>query len=90
MRKGEINDWGPTYNIQTDTDFLLKLKKYVLLDKDIQRLDLEISTAINKAVNGNDPEMIITLDDPKFNLEVYQQIISKVYAVTRYRVYQQI
>lgn len=62
----------------------------MLLDKDIQKLDMEIQTAISKAMNGNDPEMIIKIDDPKFNLEVYQQIISKVYAVTRHRVYQQI
>ena len=50
-------------------------------------LDLQINTAINKAMNGSDPELIITLDDPKLNLDTYQQIIHKVYSVVRFRIY---
>lgn len=43
-----------------------------MLDRDIQVLDLEINTAINKAMNGNDPELVIKIDDVKLNLETYQ------------------
>ena len=41
-------------------------------------------------MEGNDPELLIQIDDTKLNLEVYQQIVSKVYAVIRYKVYQRI
>lgn len=41
-------------------------------------------------MEGNDPELLIQIDDSKLNLEVYQQIVSKVYAVIRYKVYQRI
>ena len=41
-------------------------------------------------MNGSDPEIIITLDDPKLNLDTYQQIIHKVYSVVRFRIYGQI
>ena len=51
---------------------------------------MEINTAINKAMNGEDPELVITIDDVKLNLETYQQIIHKVYSVIRYRVYHDI
>ena len=60
------------------------------MDRDIQVLDLEINTAINKAMNGNDPEIIIALDDPNLTLDVYQQIIHKVYSVVRFRIYNEI
>ena len=43
-----------------------------MLDKDIQGLDLQINTSINKAMNGSDPELVITLDDSKLNLDTYQ------------------
>ena len=61
-----------------------------MLDRDIQALDLSINTAINKAMNGSDPELVIILDDNKLNLDTYQQIIHKVYSVIRYKVYQEI
>ena len=67
VRLGEINEWGSKYNITSEAQFLEKLKKYVMLDRDIQVLDLQINTAINKAMNGNDPEIVISLDDNKLN-----------------------
>ena len=87
VRRGEITEWGPKYGCSSEGDFLAKLKKYAILDRDIQVLDLQINTAINKAMNGSDPELIITLDDPKLNLDTYQQIIHKVYSVVRFRIY---
>ena len=33
---------------------------------------------------------MINLDDPKLNLDTYQQIIAKVYSVIRYKVYHEI
>ena len=41
-------------------------------------------------MEGNDPELLIQIDDSKLNLEVYQQIVSKVYAVIRHKVYHKI
>ena len=90
MRRGEITEWGPKYGCSSESDFLTKLKKYAILDRDIQVLDLEINTAVNKAMNGNDPEIIIALDDPNLTLDVYQQIIHKVYSVVRFRIYNEI
>ena len=40
VRLGEINEWGPKYGSNSETEFLAKLKKYVMLDKEIQGLDL--------------------------------------------------
>lgn len=41
-------------------------------------------------MNGSDPELVITLEDQKLNLDTYQQIINKVYSVIRYKVYHEI
>lgn len=41
-------------------------------------------------MNGSDPELVITLDDPELNMDTYQQIRDKVYSVIRYKVYHQI
>lgn len=61
-----------------------------MLDRDIQVLDLQINTAINRAMNGNDPEIVISLDDSKLNYDTYQQIVHKVYSVIRFKVYHEI
>ena len=90
IRRGQINEWGPKYGSNSEAEFLAKLKKYVMLDRDIQILDLQINTSINKAMNGSDPELVISLDDSKLNLDTYQQIIHKVYSVIRYKVYHEI
>lgn len=71
VRIGEIQEWGPKYNCNNESDFLTKLNKYKMLNRGIQALDLQIETAINNALNGSDPELIITLDDPKLNLDTY-------------------
>ena len=71
VRLGEINEWGPKYNCNSEAEFMTKLKKYVIMDRDIQVLDMHINTAINKAMNGSDPEIVITLDDNKLNLDTY-------------------
>jgi len=34
-------------------------------------LDLQIQTAINKAMEGSDPEIVIELYDNKLNLDTY-------------------
>lgn len=60
------------------------------MSKEIQRLNLEIETSIQRAQVGGDPELLIQIDDSKLNLEVYQQIMSKLYAVIRYKIYQKI
>ena len=60
------------------------------VSKEIQKLDLEIKTSIARAMEGNDPELLIQIDDSKLNLEVYQQVVSKVYAVIRHKVYHKI
>ena len=90
VRLGEIQEWGPKYGCASEAEFIQKLNKYKMLDRDIQALHLQIETAINKALNGSDPELVINLDDPKLNLDTYQQIIAKVYSVIRYKVYHEI
>lgn len=42
VRLGEINEWGPKYNCNSEAEFVAKLKKYVMLDKEIQAMDLQI------------------------------------------------
>ena len=86
-RKGEISEWGSLYGVTNETDFIEKQNKFKFISQDVQKVDLEIESAISKAMDGQDPGLIIVLDDHKLNLEVYQQIVCKVYAVTRYRVY---
>ena len=71
IRRGQINEWGPKYGSNSEAEFLAKLKKYVMLDREIQVLDLQINTSINKALNGSDPELVISLDDSKLNLDTY-------------------
>ena len=90
MRKGEITTWGPAYNCKSEGDFDAKLHQFVYVSKEIQKLDLEIKTSIGRAMEGNDPELLIQIDDSKLNLEVYQQVVSKVYAVIRHKVYHKI
>ena len=90
VRLGEVNEYGPKYNCNSESEFLTKLNKYVKMDRDIQVLDMQINTAINKAMNGSDPEIVIQLDDTKLNLDSYQQIVHKVYSVIRYKVYHEI
>ena len=90
VRRGEINEWGPKYGSNSEAEFLAKLKKMLMLDRDVQVVDMQINTAISKAMNGCDPELVISLDDSKLNLDTYQQIIHKVYSVIRYKVYHDI
>ena len=82
--------WGMSYNCRSDSDFNSKIKNMAYVSKEIQTLDNEIKTGIAKAMQGEDPQLHIKIDDCKLNLEVYQQIVSKVYAVIRYKVYQKI
>ena len=35
VRRGEIDVWGPKYGCSSEADFLTKLKKYAILDRDI-------------------------------------------------------
>ena len=90
VKKGEIALWGPDYNCKSEGDFDTKLHQFVLVSNEIKLLDLEIKTSIARAIEGNNPDLLIQLDDVKLNLDVYQQIMSKVYAGIRYQVYQRI
>ena len=47
------------------------MKNFVYVSKEIQKLDLEIKTSIARAMNGEDPELIIQTSDPNLNLECY-------------------
>lgn len=71
MRKGEISTWGPAYHCKSEGDFESKLQQFVYVSKEIQKLELEIKTSIDRALDGNDPELLIQIDDSKLNLEVY-------------------
>ena len=67
MRLGEINEWGPKYNITSEAQFTENLEKFAKLEVPIQALELQINTSISKALNGQDPEIVISLDDNKLN-----------------------
>ena len=90
VRRGVIRERGPLYNVFSEQEFNRKLSQFIYVSKDIQRLNLEIETSIQRATTGGDPELLITIDDSKLNLEVYQQIMCKLYAVIRYKIYQKI
>ena len=55
----------------SESEFNRKLSQFVFVDKDIQRLNLEIETSIQRALAGGDPELLITIDDSKLNIELY-------------------
>ena len=35
VRLGEINEWGPKYNCNSEAEFTSKLNKFMMLDKEI-------------------------------------------------------
>ena len=72
VRLGEINEWGPKYQVNNEADFVAKLKKFAMVDRDIQVLNLQIDTAVDRAMDGSDPELVIQLDDNQLNLDKYQ------------------
>ena len=90
VKKGEVALWGRDYNCKSEGDFDTKLRQYSLISNDVKMLDQEIQQSIERAVEGASPELLIELDDTKLNLDVYQQIMSKVYAAIRYQVYQRL
>lgn len=71
MRKGVIKEHGPHYSVSNESEFDRKLRQFVFVSKDIQRLNLELESAIQRAMSGGDPELFIQIDDKKLNLEVY-------------------
>jgi hypothetical protein len=56
----------------------------------VQSINDEITMAIEKAINGEDPDLQLKLDDDKLDLDSYKQIVTKIYAVIRFRLYQKI
>lgn len=58
--------------------------------KEIAKINEELKVAEKKALEGKDPELNIDLEDENLNYDIYQQIISKIYAVIRYSLYQAI
>ena len=57
---------------------------------EVQKIHKEIQVAIDKALEGEDPELKVTLEDEKLDYESYKQIITKIYAVIRFKLYQKI
>ena len=54
------------------------------------KVDTDINRSILAAMEGEEPGLVITQEDDKLTLECFQQILSKLYATLRYRVYQKI
>ena len=51
------------------------------------KVDTEINKSIQAAMEGEEPNLMITKEDEKLTLECFQQIIYKLYATLRHRVY---
>lgn len=60
------------------------------MSEEVKTLDDLLNGAIEKALVGLDPELKIELEDPKLDSESYKQIVSKVYSVIRFKLYQSI
>lgn len=60
------------------------------MSEEVKTLDDLLNGAIEKALIGLDPELKIELEDPKLDSESYKQIVSKVYSVIRFKLYQSI
>ena len=56
----------------------------------MQVIDDEIKAAIERALNGNEPELHVKLEDEKLDCDSYKQIVSKIYSVIRFKLYQNI
>lgn len=74
----------------SEEEFKIKLERLRLVSEEVKTLDDLLNGAIEKALIGLDPELKIELEDPKLDSESYKQIVSKVYSVIRFKLYQSI
>jgi len=62
----------------------------MLVSKEVYNTYNEIQEAIQKALNGEEPDLKVTMEDEKLNLDSYKQIVTKIYAMIRFKLYQKI
>lgn len=74
----------------SDEEFQIKVQRFTLISEEVKVLNDEINKAISLAIEGEDPQLTISLDDPKLDIESYKQIVTKVYATIRFKLYQRI
>ena len=87
IRETTINDHGAAYDCTDVKDFEQKVRQFKLINKQVENLDTNIKEAINKAIDGMNPDLKVDKDDPKLDTETYQAIVSKIYATIRFKVY---
>ena len=89
VRQEVIQEHGSQINCQSEVEFFSKLDK-LMISQDVQVINDEINLAIEKAINGEEPELELKFDDDKLDSDSYKQIVTKIYAVIRFRLYQKI
>jgi hypothetical protein len=74
---------------KNEEEFNGKVERLLISDQ-VKKINSEILEAIQKAMNGEDPDLQVTMDDEKLDYDSYKQIVSKVYSVIRFKLYQKI
>ena len=77
---------GALINCHNEAEYFSKLDKLVIAPE-VQSINDEINNAIEKSINGEEPELNLKLDDEKLDFDSYKQIVTKIYAVIRHRLY---
>ena len=67
MRRACILEHGQLYDCLSEKEFEFKLKHLKSLNKQVCSLDNDIRTSIYKAIDGQDPGLLIIKDDEKLD-----------------------
>ncbi|CDW79653.1 UNKNOWN [Stylonychia lemnae] len=89
VKQEVLLEFGSLVSCKNEDEFNAKLDKLKIFPQ-VQQIDIEITEAIEKALNGIDPQLQVVLEDQKLDLESYKQIGYKIYAVIRYKLYQKL
>ena len=72
VRKGEITNLGPAYNCRGESDFQTKLTSFIYCSDEVMKVDAEINKSIDAAMEGQEPGLVIQLEDDKLTIECFQ------------------
>jgi len=83
-----IEEHGNLIECESEIDFDTKLGKYKSMKlHHISSLIERIETSIRNACQGEECGLYLELEDRKLDQDMYQQIVSKIYSVIRYKMY---
>eukprot|EP00347_Sterkiella_histriomuscorum_P000676 403374927 len=89
VRLEVIEEYGELVGCKNEEEFFSKLDK-LRVSQDVQKIDDQIIGAIEMALQGQEPDLKVELEDEKLDCECYKQIVSKLYSVIRFKLYQNI